>query len=206
MNNKGQTLVIFIVFLPILILLVATMVDISLMYSESQSIDSVTVAILVFYMLIFIVSVLITILHAIYITREEPGIFTFILELLMCLFAIILFIISPIAAAVVMADVYIYMIFTIIYLSIYKHKNGKIWATNSVVDSEDNYLNENTNVVVSSINKPEQPTKAEPLQIARKKRKGNIDLWDFLVWGSVCLAVISVVGLFIFIIKQMGII
>lgn len=41
MNNKGQTLVIFIVFLPILILLLATMVDVSLMYSESNKLNNI---------------------------------------------------------------------------------------------------------------------------------------------------------------------
>lgn len=41
MNNKGQTLVIFVVFLPILILLIATVIDISLMYSEANELNNI---------------------------------------------------------------------------------------------------------------------------------------------------------------------
>lgn len=41
MNNKGQTLVIFVVFLPVLILLVAAAIDISLMYSETNELNNI---------------------------------------------------------------------------------------------------------------------------------------------------------------------
>ena len=43
MNNKGQTLVIFVVFLPVLILLVAAAIDISLMYSETNELNNINI-------------------------------------------------------------------------------------------------------------------------------------------------------------------
>lgn len=39
-NNKGQTLVTFIVFLPILLIILATVVDIGLMYYEKNKLDN----------------------------------------------------------------------------------------------------------------------------------------------------------------------
>lgn len=41
MNNKGQTLVIFIIFLPLLIIIMATVIDIGLMYYEKNKLDSI---------------------------------------------------------------------------------------------------------------------------------------------------------------------
>ena len=40
MNNKGQTLVIFIVFLPLLLIIMATVIDIGLMYYEKNKLDN----------------------------------------------------------------------------------------------------------------------------------------------------------------------
>ena len=40
MNNKGQTLVIFIVFLPLLLIIMATVIDVSLMYYEKNKLDN----------------------------------------------------------------------------------------------------------------------------------------------------------------------
>ena len=39
-NNKGQTLVTFIVFLPILLIIMATVVDIGLLYYEKNKLDN----------------------------------------------------------------------------------------------------------------------------------------------------------------------
>ena len=39
-NNKGQTLVIFIVVLPLLMIIMATVIDISLMYYEKNKLDN----------------------------------------------------------------------------------------------------------------------------------------------------------------------
>lgn len=41
MNNKGQTLVIFVVFLPIIIIIMATVVDVSLMYYQKNKLDNI---------------------------------------------------------------------------------------------------------------------------------------------------------------------
>jgi len=41
MNNKGQTLVIFVVILPMLILLIAFIIDVSLMYSENNKLNNI---------------------------------------------------------------------------------------------------------------------------------------------------------------------
>lgn len=40
-NNKGQTLIIFVIFLPIMILLFAFIVDTSIMYVESNKLNSI---------------------------------------------------------------------------------------------------------------------------------------------------------------------
>ena len=40
MNNKGQTLVIFVVVLPLLLLIIASVIDINLMYSEKNKLDN----------------------------------------------------------------------------------------------------------------------------------------------------------------------
>lgn len=40
MNNKGQTLVIFVVFLPLLLIIMATVIDISLIYYEKNKMDN----------------------------------------------------------------------------------------------------------------------------------------------------------------------
>jgi len=40
MNNKGQTLIIFIVFLPLLLIIMATVIDVSLMYYEKNKLDN----------------------------------------------------------------------------------------------------------------------------------------------------------------------
>lgn len=45
MNNKGQTLVMFIVFLPLLLIIMATVIDISLMYYEKNKLDNLTMMI-----------------------------------------------------------------------------------------------------------------------------------------------------------------
>ena len=42
MNNRGQTLVMFIVFLPLLLIIMATVIDISLMYYEKNKLDNLT--------------------------------------------------------------------------------------------------------------------------------------------------------------------
>ena len=40
-NNKGQTLVTFVIFLPILLIIMATVVDVGLMYYEKNKLDSI---------------------------------------------------------------------------------------------------------------------------------------------------------------------
>ena len=40
-NNKGQTLVIFVVFLPIVLIMMATIVDIGLMYYNKNKLDNI---------------------------------------------------------------------------------------------------------------------------------------------------------------------
>ena len=42
-NNKGQTLVTFIVFLPLLIIVMATVIDIGLMYYEKNKLDNLNI-------------------------------------------------------------------------------------------------------------------------------------------------------------------
>lgn len=45
-NNKGQTLVIFVVFLPLLIIIMATVIDISLMYYEKNKLDNLNMMVI----------------------------------------------------------------------------------------------------------------------------------------------------------------
>jgi len=45
-NNKGQTLVIFVVFLPLAIILMATIVDISLMYYNKNKLDNLNMMVI----------------------------------------------------------------------------------------------------------------------------------------------------------------
>ena len=40
-NNKGQTLVIFVVFLPIILIMMATIVDVGLMYYNKNKLDNI---------------------------------------------------------------------------------------------------------------------------------------------------------------------
>ncbi len=42
MNNRGQTLITFIVFLPLLLIIMATVIDISFMYYEKNKLDNLT--------------------------------------------------------------------------------------------------------------------------------------------------------------------
>ena len=45
-NNKGQTLVIFVVFLPIIIIIMATIVDIGLMYYNKNKLDNLNMMVI----------------------------------------------------------------------------------------------------------------------------------------------------------------
>lgn len=40
-NNRGQTLVIFVIFLPIIVIILASVIDIALMYTEKNKVDSI---------------------------------------------------------------------------------------------------------------------------------------------------------------------
>lgn len=42
-NNKGQTLVIFVIFLPIIILLFAFVIDVSIMYTENNKLNNINI-------------------------------------------------------------------------------------------------------------------------------------------------------------------
>lgn len=50
MNNKGQTLVIFIVVLPILLLLLTIVIDLGFLYIEKRSIDNDTYDAVLYYL------------------------------------------------------------------------------------------------------------------------------------------------------------
>ncbi|MBE6153152.1 MAG: pilus assembly protein [Firmicutes bacterium] len=45
-NNKGQTLVIFAVFLPLLLIIMATVIDVSLMYYEKNKLDNINLMVI----------------------------------------------------------------------------------------------------------------------------------------------------------------
>lgn len=46
MNNKGQTLVIFIVFLPLLLIILASIVDIGFVYYEKNKLDNLNIMVI----------------------------------------------------------------------------------------------------------------------------------------------------------------
>ena len=120
----------------LVIYLLLESVSINTLFNDSFTMSGKSIALIIFAIALFVISIYLTLSKAIFLYKKEPSFYSFCAELTLFLISIITIFLNSIVGFCFIVNTYINLLFSIMYVSLHKHYNGFGFANKPVISNK----------------------------------------------------------------------